>query len=38
MTGDIDGRFFGRWGVDREMSSSDVSDHYPVWFDLERIN
>ena len=37
MTGDIDGRFFGRWGVDRDMSSSNVSDHYPVWFDLERI-
>lgn len=38
MTGDIDGRFFGRWGVDRDMSGSNVSDNYPVWFDLDRID
>lgn len=35
MTSDVDGRFFGRWGVDRNMSDSDVSDHFPVWFDLD---
>ena len=35
LTGDVDGRFFGRWGVDRNMSGSDVSDHFPVWFDLD---
>ena len=35
MTSDVNGRFFDRWGVDRNMSDSDVSDHYPVWFDLD---
>ena len=35
LTSDVDGRFFGRWGVDRNMSGSDVSDHFPVWFDLD---
>ena len=35
LTSDVDDRFFGRWGVDRNMSSSDVSDHFPVWFDLD---
>tara|TARA_Y100000766_G_scaffold245633_1_gene225637 strand:- start:3141 stop:4112 length:972 start_codon:yes stop_codon:yes gene_type:complete len=35
LTSDVDGRFFGRWGVDRSMTSSDVSDHFPVWFDLD---
>ena len=36
LTSDIEDRFFGRWGVDRAMTDSDVSDHYPVWFDLDR--
>ena len=35
LTSNIDGRFFGKWGVDRDMSSSEISDHYPVWFDLD---
>lgn len=35
LTSDIEDRFFGRWGVDRNMSDSDVSDHFPVWFDLD---
>ena len=35
LTSDVDARFFGKWGVDRNMSSSDVSDHFPVWFDLD---
>ncbi len=35
LTSDVDDRFFGRWGVDRDMSDSDVSDHFPVWFDLD---
>lgn len=35
LTSDVNDRFFGRWGVDRNMSSSDVSDHFPVWFDLD---
>lgn len=35
LTSDVDDRFFGRWGVDRNMSDSDVSDHFPVWFDLD---
>ena len=35
LTSDVDERFFGRWGVDRNMSDSDVSDHFPVWFDLD---
>tara|TARA_B100001741_G_C16555265_1_gene602376 strand:- start:16919 stop:17890 length:972 start_codon:yes stop_codon:yes gene_type:complete len=35
LTSDVDGRFFERWGVDRNMSGSDVSDHFPVWFDLD---
>ncbi len=35
LTSDVDGRFFGRWGVDRNISGSDVSDHFPVWFDLD---
>ena len=36
LTSDIQDRFFGRWGVDRDVTDSDVSDHYPVWFDLDR--
>ena len=36
-TGDLSGRLVGSWGVDTSsFSSSNVSDHYPVWFDLYR--
>ncbi|RJU94822.1 MAG: hypothetical protein DWC08_01625 [Candidatus Poseidoniales archaeon] len=34
--GDLDGRLVGTWGVDTSFSDSDVSDHYPVWFDIKR--
>ena len=34
--GDLSGRLTGTWGIDRVFDSSDVSDHYPVWFDIER--
>ena len=33
---DIATSYTGWWGIDREMSGSDVSDHYPVWFELLR--
>ena len=36
-TGDLDGRLTGQWGVDEEISSSDVSDHRPVWFLISRL-
>ena len=36
-TGDLSGRLVGTWGIDSSsFSSSNVSDHYPVWFDLYR--
>lgn len=28
--------YTGWWGIDREMSSSNVSDHFPIWFELLR--
>jgi len=34
--GDLDGRLVGTWGVDTSFSDSDVSDHYPVWFDIRK--
>jgi len=35
--GDLDGRLVGTWGVDTtSFSDSDVSDHYPVWFDIQK--
>ena len=34
--GDLDGRLVGTWGVDTSFSDSDVSDHYPVWFDIKK--
>lgn len=36
-TGDLDGRLTGQWGVDEEISSSDVSDHRPAWFFISRL-
>ena len=36
-TGDLDERLTGAWGVDMEISSSNVSDHRPVWFDISRV-
>jgi hypothetical protein len=36
-TGDLDGRLTGQWGVDEEISSSEVSDHRPVWFLISRL-
>lgn len=36
-TGDLSGRLVGSWGIDyTSFNSSNVSDHYPVWFDLYR--
>lgn len=34
--GDLGGRLVGTSGVDRLYDDSDISDHYPVWFDLLR--
>ena len=34
--GDLGGRLVGTWGVDTSFSDSDISDHYPVWFDIKR--
>ena len=36
-TGDLEGRLTGQWGVDEEISSSEVSDHRPVWFLISRL-
>ena len=36
-TGELSGRLVGTWGVDSSsFSTTNVSDHYPVWFDLYR--
>ena len=35
-TGDLSGRMTGNWGIDEVFTSSNVSDHYPVWFDIRR--
>jgi deoxyribonuclease-1 len=34
--GDLDGRLVGTWGVDTSFSDSEISDHYPVWFDIKK--
>jgi endonuclease/exonuclease/phosphatase family metal-dependent hydrolase len=34
--GDLNGRLVGSWGIDTSVNDTDVSDHYPVWFDLYR--
>jgi deoxyribonuclease-1/deoxyribonuclease-1-like protein len=36
-TSDLDERLTGHWGVDMDISSGDVSDHRPVWFDISRV-
>ena len=36
-TTNLDGRLTGTWGVDMDISSSNVSDHRPVWFDISRV-
>lgn len=36
-TGYFEGRLTGVWGIDSQISSSDISDHKPVWFDLSRL-
>ena len=36
-TSDLDKRLTGYWGVDMDISSSNVSDHRPVWFDISRV-
>ncbi len=36
-TSDLGGRLTGQWGVDEEISSSEVSDHRPVWFLISRL-
>ena len=32
----ISSSYTGWWGIDREMSSSNVSDHFPVWVEFLR--
>ncbi|MBA46037.1 MAG: hypothetical protein CMB31_05565 [Euryarchaeota archaeon] len=32
----ISSSYTGWWGIDREMSNSNVSDHFPIWFELLR--
>ena len=32
----ISSYYTGWWGIDRQMSSSNVSDHFPVWVDFIR--
>ena len=34
--GDLSGRLTSNWGIDMVFDSSNVSDHYPVWFDILR--
>tara|TARA_B100002051_G_scaffold259866_1_gene279799 strand:- start:458 stop:1384 length:927 start_codon:yes stop_codon:yes gene_type:complete len=33
---DVAMSYTGWWGIDREMSGGNVSDHYPIWFELRR--
>ena len=33
---ELGGRLVGSWGIDTSIEETDVSDHYPVWFDLYR--
>jgi hypothetical protein len=33
---ELNGRLVGSWGIDDSFNSTDLSDHYPVWFDLYR--
>ena len=32
----LDDRLTGTWGIDERISSGAVSDHKPVWFDVQR--
>ena len=32
----LNGRLVGSWGIDTTITDTNVSDHYPVWFDLYR--
>jgi endonuclease/exonuclease/phosphatase family metal-dependent hydrolase len=36
-TSNLDERLTGYWGVDMDISSGNVSDHRPVWFDISRV-
>ena len=36
-TSNLDERLTGAWGVDMDISGSNVSDHRPVWFDISRL-
>ena len=33
---ELGGRLVGTWGIDTSIIDTNVSDHYPVWFDLYR--
>ena len=33
---ELNGRLVGSWGIDNSVNSTDLSAHYPVWFDLYR--
>ncbi len=35
LTGEIKNNFDGKWGVDDTFSESSISDHWPVWIELE---
>lgn len=37
LTGDLKNNFNGKWGVDDNFSESKISDHWPVWIELEII-
>ncbi len=34
--GDLSGRLTESWGIDRVFDDKDISDHFPVWFDIRR--
>jgi len=35
LTGELKNNFNGKWGVDDNFSESKISDHWPVWIELE---
>tara|TARA_Y100001980_G_scaffold46347_1_gene30362 strand:+ start:18283 stop:19191 length:909 start_codon:yes stop_codon:yes gene_type:complete len=35
LTGEIKNNFNGKWGVDESFSESSISDHWPIWIELE---
>ncbi len=35
LTGDLKNNYNGKWGVDNTFSESSISDHWPIWIELE---